>query len=129
MIVVDASVLVESLAGDGGPVGRLDGEDLHAPHLLDAEVAHVLRKRHRLGLVDTGVAAGALTDLAELAITRHPHVLLLERVWELRDNLTAYDALYVALAERLGAPLVTADARIAGCPGLRASVETVPAAG
>ena len=127
MIVVDASVLVESLAGEDGRGARLDGEELHAPHLLDAEVAHVLRKRHRLGLVDVLIAAGALADLTQLAITRHAHVPLLDRVWELRDNLTAYDALYVALAERLGAPLVTADARIAACPGLRTSVEVVAA--
>lgn len=127
MIVVDASVLVESLAGEDGRAGRLDGEELHAPHLLDAEVAHVLRKRHRLGLVDVLIATGALADLSQLAITRHAHVPLLDRVWELRDDLTAYDALYVALAERLGAPLVTADARIAGCPGLRTSVEVVAA--
>lgn len=129
MIVVDAAVVVEVLvAGLGPATDRLESEDLHAPHLVDAEVLHVLRCRARRGELDPELADAAVDALGLIAVRRHPHVILRARVWQLRQNLTAYDAHYVALAERLGAPLVTGDARIAACPGLRVSVEVVGSA-
>jgi predicted nucleic acid-binding protein len=126
VIVVDASVLANALVLDGPAARRIAAEDLHAPHLVDAEVAHALRGQCLGGRLDDDIAAEAVAGLAEFQLTRHPHPLLLGRVWALRHNLTAYDALYVALAEGLDAVLVTSDARIAGCPGLRTSVEVVP---
>ena len=126
MIVVDASVVIEMLGPGPPPIGKVVTDDLHAPHLLDAEVAQALRRHCRTGAMDEALARQALDDLSELAIIRHDHRPLLPRVWELRENLTAYDALYVSLAEMLGASLVTLDARIAGAPGLRAAVELIP---
>lgn len=128
MIVVDASLMVDALVGEAGAASRLEGEALAAPHLLEAEAAHVLRRLAASGVVDDDVARLALTDLAELEIYRFAHGPLLARVWELRTNLTAYDALYVALAEHLEIPLVTADGRLARSPGIRATVEVVPGA-
>lgn len=130
MIVVDASVVVASLLSVGGAGARarerlrLD-PDLHAPHLLDVEVASALRRRVRLGQTDLRRATGALSDLADLAALRWDHEPLLGRVWALRENLTAYDASYVALAEALDIPLVTTDARISRAPGLTCPVEVL----
>lgn len=95
---------------------------LHAPHLLDVEIAQVLRRFERLGIIDAKRAEQALEDLRSLRLVRHPHAPLLDRVWALRHNLSAYDALYVALAEGLAAPLVTLDRRIADAPGHGADV-------
>jgi predicted nucleic acid-binding protein len=103
---------------------RLD-PDLHVPHLLDVEVTAALRRRVRLGQTGVEVATHALTDLADLAALRWDHEPLLRRVWELRDNVTAYDAVYVVLAEMLAAPLVTSDARLARAPGLNCHVEVL----
>jgi predicted nucleic acid-binding protein len=125
VIVVDASAVVDSLVGTGGTHTRLAGEDLAAPHLLDAEVANALRSRYRTSDLDAVSAHRALTDLAALEVERFSHIHLLTRVWELRDNLTVYDALYVALAEALEAPLVTLDARMAA-PGTTAVIEVLP---
>ena len=130
MIVIDASAVIELLlASESGIeiVHRIrDGEEtLHAPHLLDLEVVQVLRRSERAGLVDASRALEALGDLGVLGIVRHDHEGLLDRVWELRENLTAYDAAYVALAEALDAPLLTRDAKIAAAPGHRARVELV----
>lgn len=127
MIVVDASVLAPALADDG-PHGdraraRLRGEELAAPDLLDLEVVSVVRRAERSGLVGGRRAEQALTDLAALPLTRLPHRPLLPRVWALRANLTPYDAAYVAVAERLGAVLVTADARLRGAPGPRCAFD------
>ena len=127
MIVVDASVLVTSLV-DQGESGaeyraRLAADlDQHAPGVVDLEVIAAVRRlaRERLGTVEAGEA---VADLSELPIRRYPHRALLPRIWELRHNLTPYDAAYVALAEVLGAPLLTADAKLAGAPGLRCEVE------
>ena len=131
MIVVDASVVVTALADDGADGEQLrsrlraDG-DLHFPELLDLEVAAVLR---RLVVMERTLSARrasrALEDLADLPAERYGHRPLLGRVWELRDNLRAYDAAYVALAEALGAVLITADRRLARCPGLRCELEVV----
>lgn len=100
-------------------------ERLHAPHLLDVEVAQVLRHQVATGIVPVGRAREALQDLSDLRIRRYPHVLFLRRIWELRDNLTAYDAVYVALAEALDAPLLTCDGKLALAPGHRARVEVI----
>lgn len=127
MIVVDASAMVEALLIGEGAAARLAGEDLHAPHLLDAEVGDAVRGRLLGGQLAEAVAEAALATLAQLEVQRYAHVELLQRAWTLRGNLTIYEALYVALAELLDAPLVTTDARIASCPGLRVSVEVLPA--
>ncbi|HWC38211.1 MAG TPA: type II toxin-antitoxin system VapC family toxin [Acidimicrobiales bacterium] len=131
MIVVDASVVVTALADNGADGEELrsrlqaDG-DLHAPEVLDLEVAAVLR---RLVVMERALgprrASRALEDLADLPVERYSHRPLLGRVWALRHNLPAYDAAYVALAEALGAVLLTADRRLARCPGLRCELELV----
>jgi predicted nucleic acid-binding protein len=129
VIVVDPSVLAPAVADDGpdGDVvrARLRGEVLAAPELIDLETVSVIRGRHRGGHLDQRRAQLALTDLAELPLRRAPHRPLLGRCWELRDNLTVYDAAYVALAELLGAVLLTADATFAGAPGVRCDVELI----
>lgn len=116
MIVVDASVLATALSDDGQDGDRarerLRGEQLAAPTLVDLEVASVLRKAARAGRLEDRRARQALTDLAALPLHRAAHVRLLERVWELRDNVPVYDAAYVALAEALGVALLTADGRL-----------------
>jgi predicted nucleic acid-binding protein len=128
MIVLDASALVELLLGTepGRTIGARIADPrlgLHVPHLADVEVAQALRRYVRDGTLDADSAASALTDLRSLDLERHAHEPLLDRVWALRDNVTAYDAVYVALAEALEAPLVTCDGRLARAPGLRARVE------
>lgn len=127
MIVVDASALAPALADDG-PDGdcaraRLRGERLAAPELIDLETASVIRRQLQAGCLDDRRAALALTDLVDLPLRRAPHRPLLARCWELRKNLTIYDAAYVVLAEILGVVLVTADARVAGAPGVRCEVD------
>jgi predicted nucleic acid-binding protein len=127
VIVVDTSVLVTSLI-DGGPRGsafarRLSGEQLTAPALIDLEAVNVLRGLVSGGKVAPAVASRAVAALPNLPIDRYPHEGLVPRIWELRDNLTAYDAAYVALAELLSATLVTADAKLRGAPGLGCVVE------
>ena len=130
MIVVDASALVETLlrlpAAAGVDARIFDsGETLHAPHLLDIEVLHVLRRFDAAGELGPERERVALVGLAGLTIQRHPHRALLERVWQLRGNLTAYDAVYVALAESLDATLVTRDRRLANTRGHRVRIELV----
>ncbi len=131
MIVVDASVLVLALADDtavgGDARSRLrEGEDLHAPHLVDVEVAAALR---RLVVVERSLKAEramlALADLADLPLRRHPHTELLVRAWELRHTIRPYDGTYVALAEALDVPLLTADARLAAATGPRCRVQLI----
>lgn len=129
MIVVDASVVVSALADDGADGAmarqRLVADRLVAPHLIDVEVLAAWRRLAGTGRLEEQRAELARTDLRSLAIERVPHGPLLERAWELRADLTAYDATYVALAEMLGAPLVTADSKLAAAPGLRCSVEVL----
>jgi len=131
LIVVAAGVLVTALADDeeDGRALRarlLADDDLHAPHLLDLEVAAVLR---RLVVVERTLSAkraeAALSDLGDLPITRYPHGPLLRRAWELRENVRPSDASYVALAEALGAVLLTVDGRLSRAPGLTCAVELV----
>jgi predicted nucleic acid-binding protein len=129
VIVVDASVLAPALADDG-PDGdrvreRLAGERLFAPALIDLEVASVWRRAARSGRLHPRRAGQALADLAQLPLERASHRLLMARIWELRNDLTPYDAAYVALTERLGADLLTADRRIGRTPGIDCEVETV----
>lgn len=127
MLVVDASALVDVLTGSAPDpllVARLaDDGDLHAPHLVDVEILHALRRLTRSGALSEDRAHDARVDVAELALTRYPHEPLADRVWKLRDNVTAYDGVYVALAEALGVPLVTCDKRLASAPGLLADIE------
>jgi predicted nucleic acid-binding protein len=127
VLVVDTSAVVAALIGrppDPRLADRLgtDG-DLHAPHLLDVELLHALRRLVRTGALRQERAADARADFAELAVVRYGHEALADRTWELRDSLTAADATFVALAEALGVPLVTCDARLARAPGHRARVE------
>ena len=130
MIVLDASAVLEALlrtpAAKAVERWLFDPEQtLHAPHLLDVEVAQVLRRYAASGEIDGERGRLALADLADLPVQRYPHDLLLPRVWELRNNLTAYDAVYVALAEALDAPLLTRDRRLAAAAGRYARVELV----
>jgi len=128
MIVLDASVAIDWLLRT--PAGqRIEQriyarqDTLHSVHLLDVEFVQVLRRLVRQGIVNPGRAELAIEDLLALRITRHAPALLLRRIWRLRQNLTAYDAAYVALAEELRAPLITRDQRIAAAAGHTAAVE------
>ena len=128
MIVVDASAVLEMLLqrpAAEAVAQRLfrTGVSLHAPHLLDVEVAQVLRRHAAARELDGERGRLALLDLADMPLRRHPHTMLIERVWEMRHSLSAYDAVYAALAELLDAPLVTCDGRLAGAHGHRARVE------
>jgi predicted nucleic acid-binding protein len=130
VIVSDASALTAMflrLRGSDAIEARLRGSGaaLHAPHLLDAEVAHVLRRYAANGQIGAERGRELLADLADLPLQRHAHDWLLPRVWELRHNLTACDAIYVALAEALDAPLVTRDRRLAAAPGHQARIEVM----
>ena len=100
-------------------------QTLHAPHLLDVEVAQVIRRHAANREIDAERGRMALADLADFPLHRYPHDFLLPRVWDLRNNLTAYDAMYVALAEVLDAPLLTRDKRLAAAPGHHARIELV----
>ena len=128
MIVVDASALLEVLLRT--PAARAierrlfaSGETLHAPHLIDVEVAQVIRRYAAHGDIDADRGQGALADMADMPMRRYAHDIFLPRIWGLRDNLTAYDAVYVALAEALDAPLLTRDGRLAGAVGHTARIE------
>jgi len=130
VIVVDASVLVEILLNR--PSGerladRLLGplEALHAPHLIDLEIAQTLRRYEATGEMSPRRARQALLTFIQMPLERHPHWPFLDRIWELRRNVTAYDAAYVALAEALDAPLLTCDRALASAPGHRAVVELI----
>ncbi|MGH3975192.1 MAG: type II toxin-antitoxin system VapC family toxin [Pseudonocardiaceae bacterium] len=129
MIVVDASVLAPALSDDSDEGDqlrqRLRGQILTAPELIDLEVQSVLRSGVRHGFLDERRARQAWTDLAGVPLQRAPHRPLLPRAWELRDNLTTYDAAYAALAEVLEAILLTADSKFATAPGIRCEVELV----
>jgi len=130
VIVLDASALVEWLlqTAEGLLVEQRvyrRGEHLHGPHLLDLEVAQALRRFVQEAKINSERAGQALEDLQALRLRRYPHHPLLPRIWQLRHNLTAYDAAYVALAEALGAPLVTCDKKIASASGHHARVEVV----
>lgn len=130
MIVVDASALLEFLLQTSIGVRveeRIfrDADELHAPHLVDVEVVQGLRQLVRMGEVSSGRADEAIVDLADLDLHRHPHVDLLGRAWKLRDNVSAYDAMYVALAEALEATVVTCDRPLAKAPGRGPRIEVI----
>ena len=131
MLVVDASVVAPAVA-DGGDDGRryrqrLRREQLAAPDLLRIEVLSVLRRQHRLGGLDAGQVGAAVDDLLDLELDVYPTGPLLRRTWQLRDNVTAYDACYVALAEALDCPLLTADARLSRAGGPTCDIEFISA--
>jgi len=130
VIVVDASALLEALLQTPAAIAveeRLfdEGLPLHAPHLIDVEVIQVLRRYAATGQIEPVRCRDAIDALQDFPLRRYPHDLLLGRVWELRHNLTAYDAVYVALAEVLDTRLVTRDRRIAAAAGHHARVELV----
>lgn len=130
MIVVDASALLEALLATGAHAEISDrlfaaGESLHAPHVIDIETAQVIRRFESRGEIGDTRSREALGDLRAFPLRRYAHQVLLPRIWELRRNLTAYDAAYVALAEALDAPLLTRDRRLAVAPGHRARVEVI----
>jgi predicted nucleic acid-binding protein len=126
VIVLDSSAAIDYFVGstNGAWVEeRLrEAPEIHAPHLLDVEVIGALRRLVQLGDVPRPIAEQAIVDLEQLDVTRYPHLPFLARIWELRENLTAGDATFAALAEALGATLVTTDPRLALAPGIQASV-------
>lgn len=134
MIVADASVVVDYLLAGSSPAGDSLAERFRAhepivaPHLLDAEVAQVLRRYTLAGVLTPGQAVVLVDELAELPIRRYPHVAILGRAFDLRDDVTVYDGLYLALAEVLEAPLLTADGALKSVPGCTAIVELLPTA-
>jgi predicted nucleic acid-binding protein len=130
VIVADASAIVEFLLQT--PLGarveaRLfqNDDEVHVPHVLDIEVAQALQRLVRSRELSRDRAEEALADLVDLDLQRHPHVDFLHRVWELRENLTAYDAIYVALAEATECPLITCDKPLGSSPGHAAHVEVI----
>lgn len=128
MLIIDASAAFEWLLDT--PAGRkvfnrISGEEVHSAHLLDVEVAQALRKAVLKRVVGAVRAEGALDDLASAQIIRHAHYQYLPAVWALRNNFSAYDAVYVALAEAHGAPLVTCDRRLAAAPGHAVRIEYI----
>jgi len=128
VIVLDASAAIDWLlqTSAGQRIEKriyAHRESLHAPHLLDLEVAQVLRRLVREGTISARRADAAISDLLNLRITRYPHALLLPEIWRRRPNLSAYDAAYVVLAETLAAVLVTRDTRLASAPGHKVRVE------
>ena len=130
MIVPDCSAIAYALLrvpGSETVADRLFASDaeLHAPHLLDLEVIQVLRKACRAGELDVARASQRFEDYTRLPLVRYSHILFWPRIWELRNNMTAYDAAYVALAESLDAPLLTRDKRLASAPGHHARIELV----
>ncbi|MGR7026322.1 type II toxin-antitoxin system VapC family toxin [Geodermatophilus sp. URMC 62] len=126
MIVADASAVVSGLLNAGPTRTLLARERVQVPHLVDTEVTSALRRAAAAGTITAADGWSALDTWRRLAVTRHPATGLLDRVWQLRGNVTAYDATYVALAEALGCALVTADGRLARASGLRCPITVVP---
>lgn len=126
MIVLDASAAVAALLSEGVARRTLSQEQVHVPHLVDSEVASTLRRRVAAGTMDAGDGWALLDVWRRLGMTRYPVAPLLDRVWQLRENVTAYDAAYVALAEALGYALLTGDGRLGRVPGVRCPVTVLP---
>jgi predicted nucleic acid-binding protein len=131
VIVLDASAVIEVLLRTSAG-NRIENriysktELLHAPYLIEVEVAQVIRRFAAAGLITPARGAITLQYLNDMQIIRHSHSALLQRIWHLRENLTAYDAAYVALAEALDAPLLTCDGRLARTKNHRARIELIP---
>lgn len=126
LVVLDASVLYEVVAAtpSAEPIRRrIAGSDQVAPHLIDAEVLSAVQRRMRAGELDLTAAVQAIDDLRDWGGERFAHQSFLRRAWELRENVRSYDALYVALAEAIDAPLLTRDGRLARAPGTRCEIE------
>jgi predicted nucleic acid-binding protein len=127
VIVVDTSAALAALVlrpiNEDLATRLVEGGEIHAPHLIDVEFVHALRRLVRSGDLSEDRAADARADFAEMAIVRYPHTPFIDRMWDLRHNLSAYDAVFVALSEGLGVPLITCDARLAGSPGHEAQIE------
>lgn len=131
MLVVDASCLCAVLIGtrDAAAIGErlADDRDLAAPHVVDVEVFGVIRREHLRGRLDATAAGQAIEDLDAWPAERFGHRPLLARAWELRANVRGWDAMYVALAEALGAPLLTTDRRLAAADGPACPIEVAGA--
>ncbi len=123
MIVIDASAFIDVVDGGGSVVERLVEEDIHAPHLLDVEVLSALRRLVAAGRFSEQRAVDALRVLAHADIRRHPHTPLLRVGWSLKERVSAYDAVYVALAAALDCPLLTSDRKLAAVAGLPCAIE------
>lgn len=126
MLVIDCSAVIDALVVPRDPrlVERLSrAKELHAPHLLDVELLHALRRLVATGKLTRERAEYVREDFAALRIRRYAHHPFADRIWALRDNLTAYDAAFVALAEALAVPIVTCDARLASASAHQADVE------
>lgn len=126
MIVVDASAALSGLLADGLSRQSLAAEQLHVPHLVDSEVTSGLRRRVGSGSLAPDTGWLLLDTWRRMSMTRYPAHGLLERVWRLRENLSAYDATYVALAEALDCTLLTCDGRLSRAPGIRCPVTVLP---
>ena len=126
MIVVDASAAMAAVLHNGAARAALASNSLHAPHLIDAELTNALRRRVLAGALDDDEGLGAVIRWRALALTRYAVAPLLQRVWELRHNMTAYDATYVALAEHLECAVVTLDGPLSRAHGPRCPVTIVP---
>lgn len=125
MIVLDASAYIDGILGNHAVQTRLVDEDVHAPHLLDLELASALRRLVAADEIAASRAVDALATLGAADIHRHPHTPLLGLIWDIRDTVAPYDAAYVALATALRAPLVTTDRKLAAAPGLPCTVELI----
>lgn len=124
--MLDASAGVSALLNGGQARGLVAAESVHVPHLIDVEVASALRRQHVAGLISDAAGRQALKVWTQIGMIRYAATPLLGRVWELRSSITAYDAMYVALAEQLGCTLVTADAKLAGANGMHCAITVVP---
>jgi predicted nucleic acid-binding protein len=126
MIVLDASAAVAALLNDGNARQLVGSEGLHAPHLIDTEIVSALRRLVHIGTLSAEDGPRCLQTWSQLAVIRYPAGPLLQRIWELREQISAYDAMYVALAELLDCALVTADAHLSRASGRRCAVTVVP---
>jgi len=126
VIVADASAVLSALVHTGPAREALGREQVHVPHLVDVELAGALRRGALAGTWPAARGSRLLKVWAELGVVRYGVQTLLPRIWQLRDNLTSYDATYVALAEALDCPLVTADGRLSRSPGLRCTITVIP---
>lgn len=126
MFVLDASAAISALFNDGQARELVGAEPMHAPHLIDSEVAHVLRRQVLGNSLNESTGNDLLRTWQNLGISRYPSTNLLPRIWTLKDNLSAYDATYVALAEALDCGLITADARLSRASGVGCPITLVP---